>query len=60
MIYVRDRSADSICETELEFFAMNSSYVCNHIEGKTVEFDIRDRACLYIACGMSMYEEAVQ
>jgi hypothetical protein len=33
MMYVRDRSADSICETWLAFLVMKSSYMCSHLGG---------------------------
>lgn len=33
MIYVNDRSADSICETALLFFVINSEYMPSHLVG---------------------------
>ncbi len=31
MMYVRERSADSICDTWLAFFVTKSSYLCSHL-----------------------------
>jgi hypothetical protein len=33
MMYVSDRSADSICDTALLFLVMNSEYMPNHLVG---------------------------
>jgi hypothetical protein len=49
MIYVNDRSADSICDTALEFFVMNSEYIPNHFGGMDKTAVVRCCACLYIA-----------
>lgn len=47
MIYVKDRSADSICDTELAFFKTNSSYMLSHFGGIAIAFGMRLCACLY-------------
>ena len=49
MMYVNDRSADSICETALEFLAMKSEYMPSHFGGIESTSLVRWVACLYIA-----------
>jgi hypothetical protein len=48
-MYVNDRSADSICETALEFLAMKSEYMPSHFGGIESTSLVRWVACLYIA-----------
>jgi hypothetical protein len=48
MIYVNDRSADSICETALEFLVMKSEYMLSHFGGSDKTSDVFCVACLYI------------
>ena len=48
MIYVNDRSADSICDTALEFFVIKSEYIPSHFGGKDKTSVVRWVACLYI------------
>jgi hypothetical protein len=49
MIYVKDRSADSICDTALEFFVMKSEYIPSHFGGMDRTAVVRSVACLYMA-----------
>lgn len=51
MIYVSDRSADSICVTALLFFVMKSEYMPSHCVGMDSTSVVRCVACLYIAIG---------
>lgn len=46
MMYVRDLSADSICDTELAFFNTKSSYMPSHFDGCGIAFGSRLCACL--------------
>jgi hypothetical protein len=41
-MYVKDLSADSICETALEFLMMKSPYAATHLGG-------RDKACTVVS-----------
>jgi hypothetical protein len=51
MIYVSDRSADSICETALLFLVMKSEYIPSHRGGSESTSVVFCVACLYIAIG---------
>lgn len=51
MMYVSDRSADSICDTALLFLVMNSEYMPSHSRGMDSTSVVRCVACLYIVCG---------
>lgn len=48
-MYVSERNADSICETELAFLVTKSSYMPNHFGGRLMVSGIREWACLYIS-----------
>lgn len=48
MMYVKDRSADSICDTALLFLVMKSEYMPSHFGGSDSTSDVRCVACLYI------------
>ena len=48
MIYVSDRSADSICDTALLFLAMKSEYMPSHRGGSDSTSPVFCVACLYI------------
>lgn len=48
IIYVSDRSADSICDTALLFFVMNSEYIPSNLGGSDRTSVVRRVACLYI------------
>ena len=48
MMYVNDRSADSICDTALEFLVMKSEYIPIHLGGSERTSDVLWVACLYI------------
>jgi hypothetical protein len=48
MIYVSDRSADSICDTALLFLAMKSEYMPSHRGGSESTSPVFCVACLYI------------
>jgi len=43
---VRERRADSICDTELAFSETNFSYIWGHLMGKVMVSGIMDRAFL--------------
>jgi hypothetical protein len=49
MMYVSDRSADSICDTALLFLVMKSEYMPSHCVGIDSTSVVRCVACLYIA-----------
>jgi len=49
IIYVSDRSADSICVTALLFFVMKSEYMPSHRGGSDSTSPVFCVACLYIA-----------
>lgn len=49
MIYVKERNADSICDTALEFFVMNSEYIPTHCDGRDKTSAVLWVACLYMA-----------
>jgi hypothetical protein len=51
MMYVSDRSADSICDTALLFLVMKSEYMPNHCVGMDSTSVVRCVACLYIPNG---------
>jgi hypothetical protein len=51
IIYVSDRSADSICDTALLFLVMKSEYMPSHSLGMDSTSVVRCVACLYIAVG---------
>ena len=40
-MYVRDRSADSICDTALLFLVMKSEYMPSHFGGMDSTSDVR-------------------
>lgn len=48
IMYVRDRSADSICDTALLFLVMKSEYIPIHFGGSDRTSPVRCVACLYI------------
>lgn len=48
MMYVKDRSADSICDTALEFLVIKSEYMPSHFGGNERTSVVRCVACLYI------------
>jgi hypothetical protein len=54
MMYVSDRSADSICVTALLFFAMKSEYMPSHPAGIDSTSPVFCVACLYIAAVASV------
>jgi hypothetical protein len=45
MMYVSDRTADSICDTALEFLMMKSSYLPSHLAGNANACSVDDDAC---------------
>ncbi len=45
-MYVRERRADSICDTELAFSETNFSYIWGHLAGDVMESGINDRPFL--------------
>ena len=47
MMYVKELSADSICETEPEFRVMKSSYIERSLGGRETVSGIRECTCLY-------------
>jgi hypothetical protein len=49
MIYVSERSADSICVTALLFLVMKSEYMLSHLGGSDSTSPVFCVACLYIA-----------
>lgn len=51
MIYVSDRSADSICDTALLFLVMKSEYMPSHRGGIESTSPVFCVACLYIVVG---------
>jgi hypothetical protein len=51
MMYVSDRSADSICDTALLFLVMKSEYMPSHFGGIDSTSVVRCVACLYIGIG---------
>ena len=57
MMYVSDRSADSICETELAFFVTKSSYMCSHRGGKDRASGTCCEACLSFSMTMTQLRE---
>lgn len=48
MMYVSDRSADSICETALAFLVMKSEYMPSHRVGSDSTWPVVCVACLYM------------
>jgi hypothetical protein len=48
MMYVNERSADSICDTALLFLAMNSEYIPSHFGGSDKTAVVFSVACLYM------------
>jgi hypothetical protein len=48
MMYVSDRSADSICVTALLFLVMKSEYMPSHVEGSDSTSPVFCVACLYM------------
>lgn len=51
MMYVSDRSADSICDTALLFLVMKSEYMPSHWFGMDSTSVVFCVACLYIVSG---------
>lgn len=49
MMYVSERSADSICVTALLFFVMKSEYMPSHLGGSDSTSPVFCVACLYMA-----------
>lgn len=49
MMYVNDRSADSICDTALLFFVMKSEYMPSHFGGIDRTSPVFCVACLYMS-----------
>lgn len=48
MMYVSDRSADSICDTALLFLVMKSEYIPSHFGGSERTSPVFRVACLYM------------
>jgi len=48
MMYVKERSADSICDTALLFLVMNSEYIPSHSCGSDKTAVVFWVACLYM------------
>jgi hypothetical protein len=53
MMYVNERSADSICDTALLFLVMNSEYIPSHFGGSDKTAVVFSVACLYMVGGPS-------
>jgi Zn-finger protein len=54
MIYVSDRSADSIWVTALLFLVMKSEYMPSHVEGSDSTSPVFCVACLYMVAVASV------
>lgn len=52
-MYVRERSADSICVTALLFLVMKSEYMPSHCDGMDSTSPVFCVACLYMYAGAS-------
>ena len=50
IMYVSDRSADSICVTALLFLVMKSEYMPSHCDGMDSTSPVFCVACLYMSC----------